>query len=49
MVEKGRRKEDIILDIGYEQTKIGISCDKVPRRTIRTLQLFRTDEFGSAW
>lgn len=49
MVDRARRKEDIILDIGSEQTKVGISCDKVPRRTIRTLQLFKTDEFGASW
>jgi hypothetical protein len=49
MVDRSRRKEDIILDIGYEQTKVGISCDKVPRKVIRTLQLFRTDEFNEAW
>jgi hypothetical protein len=47
--EKNRKKEDIILDIGYEQTKIGISCDKVPRRTIRTIGLFKTDDFNAAW
>lgn len=37
------------MDIGYEQTKVGISCDKVPRRVIRTTQLFRTNDFGPAW
>jgi hypothetical protein len=40
--DKGRKREDIIIDFGYEQTKVGISCDKVPRKTIRTFNLFKT-------
>lgn len=47
--DKSRKKEDIIIDLGYEQTKVGISCDKVPRKSIRTLNLFKTDDFSPAW
>lgn len=38
--DKERRKDDIILELGFEETKVGTNFDKLPRKSIKSYGLF---------
>lgn len=38
--ERERKRDDIIIELGYEDTKVGTSYDKLPRKTLKCYGLF---------
>lgn len=47
--DREKRKDDIIIELGYEETKVGTSSDKLPRKAIKSYGLFEQQEFNSTW
>lgn len=47
--EKERKRDDIIIELGYEETKVGTSYDKLPRKSIKSYGLFNQEELTPTW
>ena len=47
--EKERRKDDILIELGFEETRVGTSADRLPRKAIKCLGLFEAHEHTLVW
>ena len=47
--DRERKRDDIIIELGYEETKVGTSSDKLPRKSIKSYGIFEQQDFNSSW
>lgn len=47
--DREKRRDDIIIELGYEETRVGTSFDKLPRKSIKSYGLFDQQDYSPTW